>query len=87
MNGVKIQSCCDSTIAASELRNGQVAVIVRNGFGTSWNGSIVTRHTFCGADHLALFGRAMLFSTKASELTGEKCRVRVLKAGEQITIC
>lgn len=82
-----IGNCCDDTIAASELRNGQVAVIVRNVFSSSWNGAIVARHNYNGVDHVVLFGRSMMFSSNTKELTGDKCRVRVLKAGEQITVC
>lgn len=87
MNAVKLTgTCCDNTIAASELKNGQIAVIVSNIFSTAYNGRLVARHLFSGVDTLMQIGLPSQFSSRTSDLTGNKCRVRVLKAGEQITI-
>lgn len=87
MNTVKLTgNCCDNTIAASELKNGQIAAIVSNFYANSYNGYLVCRHSYGDADHLTVIGRSLHFSN-AVGLTGDKCRVRVLKAGEQITVC
>jgi hypothetical protein len=66
--------------------NGQVAVIVKSTQAPAYVGRIVCRHNFAGTDHLTVVGHPTYFSG-ASGLTGDKCRVRVLKAGEQITVC
>lgn len=88
MNSVKLTgNCCDETIAASNLRNGQLAVIVSNVFSASFNGRIVTRHQFMSVDTLVQIGYPSQFSSDTKRLTGTQCRVRVLKAGEQITVC
>lgn len=86
MNGCKVTGCADNSIPASELKNGQLAVIVSNSYSPSYNGRIVTRHTFGGFDHLAQIGLPTLFSSTAKTLVGNLCRVRVLKAGEAITV-
>lgn len=86
MNGCKVSGCADDTIPASELKNGQIAVIVRNYSSSTFNGRIVQRHQYGCTDNLAVFGFDTYWAA-VSTLTGDKCRVRVLKAGEAITVC